>query len=92
MLLISAIVIFSFVMSLNGLSRQIDDKQIVFLENAIRRTAVQCYTIEGRFPDDLNYLEENYSLVIDRNRYNVYYEYMGGNLIPQIWVFPITPR
>jgi hypothetical protein len=27
---------------------------------------------------------------VDRNRYNVYYEFMGGNLVPQIWVFPIV--
>ena len=92
MLLISVIVIFSFSLYLNEITRQIDDNQVVFLENAIRRSAIQCYSIEGRFPDGLEYLEENYSLVIDRSRYNVFYEYMGGNLIPQIWVFPILQR
>ena len=92
LLLVSTVMVLLFAYALDHISRQADEHQIVFLENAIRRSAVQCYAIEGRFPDSINYLEDNYSLFVDRNRYIVHYEYMGGNLIPQIWVFPIVMR
>ena len=90
LLLVGAIMALLFVSALERISRQADVNQIAFLENAIRRCAVQCYAIEGRFPDNIQYLEDNYTLIVDRRRYNVHYEYMGGNLIPQIWVFPIA--
>jgi hypothetical protein len=73
--------------SLNG---QVSDKQIDFLEDAVRRSAIQCYALEGAFPTSLNYLEENYGLIIDHKNYIVYYEQMGGNLIPQIRVVPVN--
>ncbi|MDR0571166.1 MAG: hypothetical protein LBG71_08165 [Clostridiales Family XIII bacterium] len=80
-----ATVVAAFVV-FDGISRQADANQVEFLQNAIRRSAVQCYALEGRFPEDVRYLEENYALIIDRTRYNVYYESMGGNLTPQIRV------
>jgi hypothetical protein len=89
LILLGAAMIAAAIVSLDGISAQADQNQLEFLQNAIRRSAVQCYALEGRFPDDLFYLEDNYSLIIDRNRYIVHYEPMGGNLIPQIWVFPI---
>jgi hypothetical protein len=69
-----------------GLSGQVRENQAEFLEDSVRRSAVQCYAIEGRFPPDLPYLEKNYNLTIDRSRYAVYYESMGANLLPQIRV------
>jgi hypothetical protein len=89
LMLFAAAMVTVTIIALAGISRQADENQVEFLQNAVRRSAVQCYALEGRFPDDIKYLEENYSLIVDRSRYNVYYEYMGGNLIPQIWVFPI---
>ncbi|MDR0425201.1 MAG: hypothetical protein LBH39_07135 [Clostridiales Family XIII bacterium] len=89
-LLFGAAIALASAITLNGISKQADENQVEFLQNAVRRSAVQCYALEGRFPYDITYLEENYSLIIDRSRYNVHYEFVGGNLIPQIWVFPIV--
>lgn len=44
------------------------------LTDAIRRASVQCYSIEGRYPPSVEYLEDNYGIVIDRERYNVFYD------------------
>ncbi|MDR3307732.1 MAG: hypothetical protein LBS58_02380 [Coriobacteriales bacterium] len=73
----------------NGLSSQVQDNQATFLADAVRRSAVQCYALEGSFPEDVAYLEQNYGLYIDRGHYAVYYEPMGGNLIPQIRVITV---
>jgi hypothetical protein len=74
----------------SGVSGQVTTNQTEFLQDAVRRSAVQCFALEGRFPDNVKYLEDNYDLLIDDDRYTVYYEYAGGNLIPQIRVMPIV--
>jgi len=74
----------------SGLSSQVQVNQAEFLENAIRRSAVQCFALEGRFPPNLAYLEDKYGLIIDRNNYAVYYESLGSNILPQIRVVMIS--
>ena len=73
-----------------GFSGSVKTDQAEFLADAVRRSAVQSYALEGRFPDNLSHLEENYGLIIDRSRYAVYYEPMGGNILPQIRVVTIS--
>jgi hypothetical protein len=85
MVFIVACVVLALIFS-GSLNNKVSATQTTFLEDAVRRSAVQCYALEGAFPTNLNYLEENYGLIIDHTNYVVYYEQMGGNLIPQIRV------
>ena len=74
------------------LGGRLTDAQAQFVEDSVRRSAIECYAIEGRFPDTLEgvrYLEDNYGLAIDHKRYGVYYESLGDNLVPEIQVIPI---
>jgi hypothetical protein len=94
-LLVIALVCAVFYLSSNRLSSNLLDSQAQFVADNVRRSAVQCYAIEGRFPtteDGAAYLEEHYGLAIDHRRYIVYYESMGDNLIPQIHVVVIAPQ
>jgi hypothetical protein len=70
-------------------SRQLEGDRSSYIAAAIQRDAVQCYAVEGSYPTSLAYLEQNYGLSIDATRYNVYYQFMGANLLPQIHVFAI---
>lgn len=91
-LVFSVLVIGLFGMSQAGLSQKVQETQAQFVADSVRRSSVQCYAIEGRFPDTyegVKYLEEHYGLIIDYERYVVYYESMGDNFIPQIHVVPI---
>ena len=92
LLMLIFVVLIAGVMYLStaGLSGQVQDNQAQFLSDAVRRSAVQCYVLEGHYPHTLSYLEENYGLIIDRNRYAVYYESMGSNILPQIRVVVIS--
>ncbi len=56
------------------------------LEDAIRQSAVACYAAEGKYPESLDYLEKNYGVQIDRERYNVFYEVFAENLMPNVAV------
>jgi hypothetical protein len=61
-------------------------EQLRVLSRATVRAAVQCYAIEGRYPPSIAYLEENYGLLIDHQRYLVTYNSFASNLMPEITV------
>lgn len=90
-LLLIALVILVALLGMARLRQQVSSSQLSFLEGAIRRSAVQCYALEGRYPENLAYLEQHYGLTLDRAHYVFHYEHLGGNLLPQIAVFPLTP-
>jgi hypothetical protein len=91
--LVIAVLISALVFSgSGGWSNTVTDKQAQFVADSVRRSAIQCYAIEGSFPPTIGgveYLRDNYGLTIDSKRYVVYYESLGDNLIPQIKVIPI---
>lgn len=58
------------------------------LRDAIWRASVQCYAIEGRYPPSIEYLEEHYGIVIDRERFYVFYDGWASNVMPEITVLP----
>lgn len=63
-----------------------DEKQLENLQNSIRRSAVQCYALEGRYPESLDYLKENYGIRYDEKKYFVDYTAQSSNLMPDITV------
>ncbi len=64
-------------------SREEQEKQ---LRQSIQQAAATCYAIEGRYPASLSYIEEHYGVVIDEERYQVYYEVFASNIAPNIQV------
>lgn len=67
-------------------SSKADLKGAETLRDAIRRASVQCYAIEGRYPPSVEYLEENYGIQIDRDKYDVFYSGFASNFMPDITV------
>ena len=49
--------------------------------------AVLCYSVEGFFPEDLDYLKENYGLNYDEKRYLVHYRYVSADICPSVLVY-----
>lgn len=64
--------------------KQVED--IHQLEQALQRTAVACYAVEGAYPPDVDYMRQRYGLTYDDSRYTVHYELVASNLMPQIHV------
>ena len=48
---------------------------------------MQCYAIEGFYPQSLSYLEDKYGLYLDRGNYIIDYRFTGSNIMPDITVF-----
>ena len=66
-----------------------EQEMLRLLEQDIRHMAVQSYALKGRYPPNLRYLEENYGLRVDRDRFIVHYQFIADNLPPKIMVFAI---
>ncbi|MBO5072484.1 MAG: hypothetical protein J6C32_05925 [Eubacterium sp.] len=56
------------------------------LDASIRKATMTCYATEGVYPPSVQYLKENYGIQIDEDRYSVFYEIEGANLMPSITV------
>lgn len=61
--------------------------QIEQVESAIQRSLNLCYAQEGFYPAQLEYLIENYGLIVDDRLYFVSYKSFASNIRPDITVF-----
>lgn len=53
---------------------------------AVQQCALQCYTVEGAYPPNLEYLEENYGLRVNTTDYYITYEAYAQNQMPDVRV------
>ena len=84
-LVILAAVVFLLLWSRQMFSDQ-NDRKIRSIRNAIDSRALQCYVIEGSYPESLSYLEENYGLAVNQDAYQIIYTPVAENLPPQVQV------
>lgn len=56
------------------------------LKKSVMNGAALCYSIEGEYPRELEYLEENYGVNVSSDNYIVHYEYFGANISPTVTV------
>ena len=64
--------------------RQAQGKQQ--LEEAVRRTVVTCYSVDGFYPPSIQYMQDHYGLQYDSKKYTIRYEVFASNLMPEITV------
>lgn len=64
------------------------NEQVRSLEQAIRRSIVQCYAVEGTYPPSLDYLKEHYGISYDSEHFFVDYTSIGSNIMPDITIIP----
>lgn len=80
-----AILLF-FIQGLSSLSDSTLKRQKESLENAIARSVTYCYTVEGTYPESLDYLKDNYGLTYDEDVFYVDYRVVGSNILPDITI------
>jgi hypothetical protein len=57
------------------------------IRDSVMSSVVTCYALEGSYPDDLAYLQENYGLQLDTDKYIYHYEKFASNILPDVRVF-----
>ena len=88
-LLVVAVVLVMASMPLGGFMDDSVEMQCRAIEQAISAAMLQCYALEGSYPPDVNYLAENYGVIINRELYYYHYEVFASNVRPEI---SVTPR
>ena len=56
------------------------------IRNSVERAALQCYAVEGAYPPDLKYLEDNYGLAVNTRDFYVRYDAFASNQPPTVRV------
>ena len=59
-------------------------------EEAVRRAVVSCYALEGVYPANYEDLKAKSGLVIDEEKYKVFYEIFASNIMPSVTVIDRT--
>ena len=85
-LVVLAVILLSFSTAVSNLRLGGGEEGRLRLEESIRRAAVTCYAVEGIYPPDLAYLQEHYGIQVNEERYYVFYEVFGSNMMPDITV------
>lgn len=79
-LLIAAQSIFSF-------NNGIEQRQLNIVKQAVEKAVVNCYALEGSYPPSIEYLHDNYGLIVDNKHYIYEYKIFASNLPPEIYIF-----
>lgn len=80
------VILILFFQGISSFSFDTRRRQKESLENALMRSITYCYTIEGAYPESLDYLKEHYGLVYDEDLFFVDYRVSGSNILPDITV------
>ena len=62
------------------------EETVQSITETVEKLALQCYVIEGAYPQSLEYLEENYGLTVNKKDYLIVYTPFAENLPPDIRV------
>lgn len=85
--LIMAVVVVIIFFGVDDYSKSYSEKSINEIRVTVLGYVSQCYALEGEYPPDLAYLEQNYGLLLDRDKYIYHYELFAANIFPDVKVF-----
>lgn len=66
-----------------------NEEQQKLLTEAINQAVVNCFCLEGRYPESIDYLIENYGIQVDYDAYAVSYEIFADNIKPRVKVIAL---
>ncbi|MGI6627013.1 MAG: hypothetical protein ACOX4K_01470 [Bacillota bacterium] len=88
-LVLIALTVVYFAASFTGMNayrKNLQSSRTEAIRLSIEKAAVQCYALEGSYPPNLEYLEENYGIQTYRDKYRYDYFAFASNIRPVIIV------
>lgn len=70
-----------------GFNKNLRKQQLASVRQAVSNAVVECYSLEGSYPPNLDYLHSNYGLVLDKSHYIYDYSIFASNIPPEIHIF-----
>ena len=86
---IFAVLILWLVTGLNRTQAATAEQRLDSVRRSVVNGAVLCYSIEGFYPESIDYLKDNYGLNIDGRKYLVHYRYVSADIKPSVIVTEI---
>jgi len=81
--LISCVVVLTlFIIAVQGISGSSYFDERAALESALEKDIIHCYALEGFYPPSIEYMESNYGLTYNHDRFIIDYKRMGSNVRP----------
>ncbi|MDD6807074.1 MAG: hypothetical protein PUD72_01310 [Oscillospiraceae bacterium] len=59
------------------------------LEENLNKAIVSCYSLEGAYPQNIDYLKENYGFIYDEEKYAINYIAFADNIMPDITIIEL---
>lgn len=78
--------IFLCIVNIDGFWEDKQEKSTKSIEAAVKKMALECYALEGSFPPSVDYLKENYGMIVNDDAYFYHYQANGSNMPPDIRV------
>lgn len=88
-LVVFALIAVFFLAALFTQTQRNDARETELVRAALQRGIVTCYAVEGKYPQSLSYLYENYGVLVDESRYVVFYDVIASNVMPSVQVMRI---
>lgn len=85
-LLLFGLILLLFLYGVNTLSDSNVSRQKDSLEKVLSRSITYCYSVEGVYPESLEYLKEHYGLTYNEELFFVDYRTTGSNLLPDVTI------
>lgn len=86
MIVVMALAVFCLNKSVQKMGTGQQAESLKQLDSSIRKAVLTCYATEGVYPPSMDYLQKNYGIQVDEERFTVFYEIYGDNLMPNITV------
>lgn len=80
------LVMVAILVSLPRVGRQIREDSRDAIRDAVVRSAMECYVVEGVYPQSLEHLEQHYGLRLNHRDFIVSYEVFASNQPPSVQV------
>lgn len=85
MLLFAALIVW-FIAALSGAGAASDEQTLTEIKQSVENGITMCYSIEGVYPESIDYLRESYGVIYDSERYIVHYDSLAANIRPAVTV------
>ncbi|MGO5337453.1 hypothetical protein ACTQZS_11710 [Bilifractor sp. LCP19S3_H10] len=85
-LVAAVLVIVAFGIGIHLISVGDVNRQEKNLRQALENDITACYSMEGRYPESLSYLKQNYGLIYNEKMFYVDYQVTGSNIRPVVTV------
>lgn len=83
-LLLFSLILILFWSGFTNVSKSHEQESYAISLQSIDRAIVTCYAIEGMYPPSFAYLEENYGIRVNSEKYYVDYHVLGSNIKPVV--------